>query len=183
MQKEGDSVQRILEKYLGKADCLEIYARPEAADRFDAGCVLAMDDQYVLLNTYDESGRDDGLSLRLLDHIICVQADTLYLKKLHLLEPPCPSKYKNWRGRQGDLLVALLEYAYETERGVGLELENGDDTELFGCLVEAPDEIITLRQLNSYGDDDGIAYLRRDQIVRADCDCIDVRKRICMAKR
>ncbi len=176
-------MQRILEKYLGKADCLEIYARPEATDRFDVGCALAMDDQYVLLNAYDESGRDDGLSLRLLDNIVCVQADTLYLRKLCLLEPPCPSKYDNWRGEQGDLLDALLKYAYETERGVILELENSDDSKLCGCLMEAPNEIITLRLLDSYGDDDGIAYLRRDRIVRADCDCIDVRKRICMAKR
>lgn len=175
-------MRQILKRYLGREDYLEVYARPEASDRFDVGRLLAMDDQYVLMNTCDENGRDDGLSLRLIENIICVQADTLYLKKLCLFEKSCASRYAKWKNVQSDLMDALLMHAYETGSGVSLELENGDETTLVGCLLEEPGEVIALRQLDAYGDDDGVAYVRRDQLARVDCDSVDVQKRIEMSK-
>lgn len=174
-------MNRIFERYAGTGAVLEIYAREEDVSRFDVGRILGMDDDFVLLHTFDQEGRDDGYSLRLMDHVGCVQEGTLYLNKLcRMMERFEPERDCN-AVESDDLMTWLAAYAQNNGKIIGMELADSGELDICGLVAEVGEDIISVKQLDTYGADDGISHVRRDLITRMDCDGIELRSRLFLA--
>ena len=172
-------MKEIFERYLGKMDLLEIYLRN--SPNFKVGRVLGLDDDFVLLHALSKYGRDEGLILCALESIVGVQVDTRYLKKTLCLSKNYTEQRHLPEVNGGDMLGFLLNYARENELGISLELIEENPEDYCGIVLDCNDDVVTLKQIGLYGEDDGIAYVRCDEIERVDCDDQEMNCRIFFA--
>lgn len=174
-------MKQILMKYAGLGCLVELYARADDASRFDAGWVLGVDDRYVILLAMDEKGRRDGLLLRLLENVVCVQADTLYLKKLEKLSSRFIQGRPELPPVRGDLLSWLIRFAEDGRLGISLELADSGGEDVCGTVAQDNGRVLTVRQLDVYGNDDGMAHVPHEHITRMNCDSADERAMLFLA--
>jgi len=173
-------VKQVFEKYLGKEDLLEVYTRD--SENFDVGRVLGLDDDFVLLHAMSKYGRDEGLVLVLLADVVGVQAETIYLKKTRCLSERYPEKRQLPVVEGDSMLKFLLDYAQKSGLGVSFELKDGNPEDYCGLVLERGEDVVTLKQVKLYGEYDGIAYVRMDEIGRVDCDDQQMSGRIFFAQ-
>ena len=176
-------MKRILERYASLGCLVEVYARPEDMSRFDVGWVLGVDDTYVLLMAMDDKGRRDGLLLRLLENIACVQADTLYLKTVEKLSTRFISGRPEMPPDRGDLLEWMIRFARDGRLGISLEIAGSGERDVWGTVERDNGSVLSVRQLDAFGADDGMAHIPHEQITRMDCDSADERARLFLAGR
>lgn len=174
-------MKQVFKKYLGKEDLLEIYFRDDS--NFNVGKVLGMDDEFVLLHLLSKYGRDEGLLLCSLESIVSVQADTRYLKKTRCLSERYPEQRQLPVVEGGSLLKFLLGYAQKNGLGVSLELKSESPEDYCGVILDCGNDVVTLKNVSLYGEDDGIAYVRLDEIGRVDCDDQDMNARLFFARK
>jgi len=174
-------VKRTFEKYISKENLLEIYTRD--SENFDVGRVLGLDGQFVLLHAVSKYGRDEGLVLISLESVVSVQADSRYVKKAQRLWERYPSERQLPDVVGDDMAEFLLAYAWKEGLGISFELKSGNPEDYCGIILEYNEKIITLKQIGLYGEEDGVAYLRRDEIERMDCDDQQINGRLyCVQK-
>lgn len=174
-------MKQIFEKYLGGDTLLEIYFRDDS--NFNVGGVLAVDDAFVLLYLVSKYGRDEGLLLCSLESIVSVQADTRYLKKTRRLSERYPQRQQFPEVEDDNLLKSLIGYAQKNGLGVSFELKSESPEDYCGVILDCGDDVVTLRQVGLFGEDDGIAYVRLDEIGRVDCDDQDMNARLFCAQK
>lgn len=172
-------MKQVFEKYLGSDALLEVY--PRNSEKFYVGRVLGMDGEFVLMHILSKYGRDEGFVLFLLEDITSVQADTIYLQKTLCLSGRWSARRDLPSVAGGNLLEFLLNYAREKGLGVSVELRDEEPEDYLGVVEACADGILTLRQVGLYGEDDGVAYVRMDEIGRVDCDDQDINARIYFA--
>ena len=174
-------MKQVFEKYLGKEDWLEVYTRD--SENFDVGRVLGLDDDFLLLHAMSKYGRDEGLVLISLEDVVGVQANTIYLKKTRCLSERYAEKRQLPTVEGDSMLRFLLDYAQRSGLGVSFELKNGNPEDYCGIVLECSDDVVTLKQVRQYGEYDGTAYVRLDEIVRVDCDDQAMNGRLYFAQR
>lgn len=174
-------MKKIFEKYQGKEELLEIYFRDDS--NFNVGRVLAVDDDFVLLYLVSKYGRDEGLLLCSLESVVSVQVDTRYLKKTRRLSERYPQRQQFPEAKGDDLLKSLLGYAQQNSLGVSLELKSESPEDYCGVILDCGDDVVILKQVGLYGEDDGIAHVRLDEIGRVDCDDQDMNARLFCAQK
>lgn len=172
-------MKQVFERYLGSDALLEIY--PRDCEKFYVGRVLGLDEEFVLMHILSKYGRDEGFALFSLEDITSVQVDTIYLKKTLCLSGRWSAQRKLPSVTDGNLLEFLLNYARENGLGVSVELRDEEPEDYLGIVESCTDGILTLRQVGLYGEDDGVAYVRMDEIGRVDCDDQDINARIYFA--
>lgn len=171
-------MKSVLKKYLNTDVLLEIYAREDNTSSFVVGCVEAMDESFVLLRAFDQDGCPDGYCLRLLENVVFVQVDTLYLRCLKRLQKEADCRDASLMVPAGtELLKWLLGYAQKQGLAVSAELVSSGEMEIAGTVKMLEDELLVVDQIGNYGEDNGEAYVCLDRITAVDCDSRDERRR------
>lgn len=150
-------------------DYVAIYTDATDTSKFCVGSIAGLDNQYVLLKTVDEDGRDDGYTLRAIETIYAVEENTQYLSRItELSKRFVHSAMINLEGHPS-MLDALGAYAQSEKEFVSVELNSSGVFDVSGYIFKANEEIWEICQVDSNGVSNGRIYVSKEAISRVDC--------------
>lgn len=144
---------------------IEVYS-DEDVTRFDVGKLVAYDDDWILINSFDKSGQYEGKLLISVCTIFRINYETQYIKALGIQDPNETSRFAPGTDLWDEVLNPLSDGQL-----VSVTLVNGDVA--CGTLAEHTDKYLRINQKDEDGGDDGVAIVFREDIA-----CIEYDKKI-----
>lgn len=167
----NEAQQKKLKEYIGKNVLVSVYSDISDPEYFDLGFILAVSDEFVLLNTVSQFGEETGFLLQCLDDIFMVCHDVRYAEKMEKLFYLKKQSKRTIDIRSDDLLTASLTYAKENP--CLIQVNNDDD--YIGYVTNHQEQMLELHMLGDYGENLGTAYIDFDTIHILDMDTIYLR--------
>lgn len=138
---------------------LEIYAQ-EDDSRFDVGNLLRFDDEWLLIECFDNYGNFDGYMLIRSESVFKINYQTKYVKELEkvLQAPPKPLQTVSM---QADLLHQLL-ICLQNNGIVSVTLSNGNV--VMGEILSVDESLVSMKVFLDNGIGDGVSLISCDMI-------------------
>lgn len=173
-----NSINRQLRELLASGRLAEIYDNGNT-DSFTVGRVIDFDEEYFLIQSFQKTGENDGLTLIEIDNLDMIVAGGCYTEKIKSLN--------EWRGGEefpvikntGNLLFSVLEASLVNKEVIAAWVNGMKDFDLTGTVADIDKEqgIVTLLSLNKYGEYDGTYTFDTDDIYALDYADIECQSR------
>lgn len=137
------------------------YTSPERPSQFKYGCILAVNDDELLMLEISPEGNFDGLSLLDTSLVYRVEVDAQYHKRMELLTKPFKKPVVEISDER--IKHSFLRYIASEKRIAIFSVGESEDA-FNGFVTEISDNICTIKQVDYYGKDDGISYLEIGEI-------------------
>ena len=150
-----------LDKYVS------IYTFDDDKDRFWFGKIEALDEEFLLLRLYHVTGAPDGLKMLPVDDIFRVEFDDKYserMKKLIGNVDSIPS------GITEPVLISTVEYCKTAGRVTTFSLTEDDNEDVTGVVEAVTDDVVTVKQIDYNGEQDGYTSFRLSDICHIEID-------------
>ena len=138
---------------------IEVYA-DEDATLFDVGKLIAYDDDWILIHSFDKNGQSEGNLLIRGNTIFRVNYETQYIKALGIQDPNEPAQFAPGTN--------LWDEVLRERKIVSVTLLNGDVA--CGLLAERADRYLRIYEKDEAGEDDGVSIVFREDIACVQCD-------------
>ena len=159
-----------LKELMEQGKWIEYYNDPSDVDSFIFGRTLYVNDGEIVILEMADSGRYDGISWHPLDSIRYIQTSTRYCQKMQKLCLPETFPPELPALDEANLRDSLLAHARECAKIVKLTIEGSDAWDVVGFITEYKDGLYNLRVVDSYGYEDGDAYVEADRITTIEFD-------------
>ncbi len=156
-----------LEELKKRDTYVSVYTVNDDADKFWFGKIEALDEDDLLLQLYGVTGMPDGLKLLPLDDVIRVEYDDKYAERMKKLIGNMDSVPT---GIAEPVLESTVEYCKNAGRVASFGLSEQDEEEVTGVVEAVTDGIVTVRQIDCYGEEDGYTSFRISDIYHAEID-------------
>lgn len=160
------------ETMIDEAKIISIYSNKENTNVFYAGRLIAFDDKYVLIQSLNPAGKDDGLLCLNKENVYRIDYDGEYEK--HLKEVSKFEKYD--LSVNGNILLCLIQYSQEKKYMVEFEIYNNEDSYNTGYIKEINNDFVVIQVVNEEGLIDGESNILIDSISLLGSNCISCRK-------
>jgi len=162
-------MKSILLNEMAKKKMVSLYTDTSETDKFAVGFILGVNDDFLLLNSIETNGMNDGLYLMQLEDVFRVSFDGEYeekIKKLYEMQgqKPMPNM------QDDDLFSVFFTYAKNNSMIVSLKVCDSEVYDISGLVEEISGETIRLKCFSNYGKDDGISIIKNDHITKATCN-------------
>ena len=141
-----------------KNQLIEVYSG-EDSSRFDVGIIVLYDNDWILLQTYDNFGSNDGLMLLRADTIYKINYNTQYIKNLKCLTKEFAPKIKT---NKNETLFSSFIDQIGDDNLVSIVLSN--NCEIVGKLEEDDDDYLLINLYLENGLPDGSAFIFKDEV-------------------
>ena len=165
----------ILKKLKETDTIAEFYANHDDYDKFIVGYVNSISEEDIVIFCLDPHGKFDGYIALHIDNIYKIEIETIYLNKIRkLFQPIPPMAHFNKK----NLFTNILEIANQRNN---IAIVSIIDLEIVirGYVEDISDEIITIQQIDEYGNMDGKCMFYTADIIRIiiqDSECIELEK-------
>lgn len=158
-------MKEILEQCKHTETLCEFYNEPDA-DTFSVGYVIACDSEYYLIETVTSEGRHNGFQCFPVENLFKLQTGTNYIADIGRL-----MNYYNYEYSRVDIplvgrdaLAMLLNYAKNNKAACTIGLMNDEERSVFGFVQDLNDEYVTVRLYDRSGKEDGVGYVRTEDV-------------------
>ncbi len=175
--------KKLVESY--NTNCLlEVYT-DQVNNTFAVGFVSCITDNELLLNLVNSYGAEDGFLLIRINDIYCINYATQYLKNIISLLNNNKSRQIEFMFEKGylknlDLFSEILQENIKNHRMTRIKLYN--NTNYYGFIEEKDQDIIQIEIIDEYGLNDGISYIKMDDIEQVSFDGVDENRRFRIVK-
>lgn len=173
-----DNVKEILNELIKANKVVSIFSDYDNKEKCTVGFIKGFDDVYVLIICIDVNGEYDGIALRKLDCIYRIDFDGIYETKIYRLyelknEENCEFLFN----KSIDVFSQLIKYAVSYDKVMEISIDEDNEQELIVGTVNSysEDKIVYIKKINSYGENDGITVIDKQDIVTLNCDSRDAR--------
>ena len=139
-------------------------------EAFIFGKVVHMDDRYCIIRRVAPDGSDDGLLLLETDGIFRIETDSKYIRKMQRImgtaRRETPYDLDAYFRGESSCRTALLRFAKDGDRVLSIELLSGGVTDIMGRVQSVSEDGIAVRQIDEYGEDDGLSVCRPGDITQ-----------------
>lgn len=142
-------------------------------DSFSVGKLIAYNEDFLLLNSFTEDGRDDGLLVYKNEYIVKVEIDTEYLLNLKKLLEDCPSYTVN---PNMDLFEWVIRYSVDNHKMIDIMIDNSGYCDASGYILGVNNGVCIIEQIEFNGKQDGKIYIPMDRITSLNCDTAEHRR-------
>jgi len=167
------NIVEILNELKKTEELCSIYSDGNNTDKFSVGYVMDIDETYYVMESIDPYGKTDGLFCKIIENIVFIEKETIYLEKIMKLN----KFYKQQRypkyELQKDPLLSLLKFAQKNSKVCSFELCESSKDNMVGIINEITDEFIEIECFNDYGKNDGTAIVELGKISSVSCDSSD----------
>lgn len=143
-------------------------------EAFIFGKVVHMDDRYCIIRRVAPDGSDDGLLLLETDGIFRIETDSKYIRKMQRImgtaRRETPYDLDAYFRGESSCRTALLRFAKDGDRVLSIELLSGGVTDIMGRVQSVSEDGIAVRQIDEYGEDDGLSVCRPGDITQISID-------------
>ncbi len=155
---------KILAKVKQEGELCEIYSDIRDSSKFSVGVVLDYDDDFMVYWALSPFGEDDGLSVVAIDDVYMIQTSTRYLEKVKILSLQQKTKEQVVNFGGSDVLHGALAYARDNNKICTAELGYEGGARICGKICTVEDGAVIVSLIDTYGKDDGYAYILEDDI-------------------
>lgn len=120
---------------------------------FGVGLVLSVNDDFLVLNSVDSFGQEDGLILYRMDEVIKIEKETLYLEKIKSLMEITETTYFEKSPRID--VILLLDKAKGENIVVDIQLMQSGQSDVVGFVKEINNDYCVITQIDNMGVKDG----------------------------
>ncbi|QJX80399.1 hypothetical protein [Priestia megaterium] len=149
---------------------VEIYTDDYDFESCSIAKILADDSYYYLLANVTPRGKSDGLYLLKHDDVVGLQRNTAYINKVKTLYHLKQENHLEYNGEKQNLLLGLLHFAKQKELIISVVMGDSDLYGLQGFVKDIDEEILTITNVNSFGDEDGESAVLLKDISAIACD-------------
>jgi hypothetical protein len=135
-----------------------VYLDDRDLTKFSVGYVIGADDEFFLVEAIDPSGNADGLFAAVIEHIVKIEVEDAYAKRIKkLFYHKRQSRYENF-SCGGDILGGMLQYAQKHKKICSFELCDSGKKDIVGYVSEFDEEgeTVKVQALDGDGQDDGV---------------------------
>ena len=169
-------MEKALRRLVASKEYVCIHLDP-ADEKFTFGKIIGNDEKRFVALIVTPDGSDDGILVAKIQEIQFIERDGQYQKKMERLMNICG--YKERKPEiTGELLQWGLSYAIENRFVVAMEIADSKRYDITGIIESVDDGICRVRQIDSYGESDGEALARVDDISQLCIDSEDERIRM-----
>ncbi|MBR1757869.1 MAG: hypothetical protein IJ744_03970 [Lachnospiraceae bacterium] len=127
-------------------------------NRFIYGKIIGLDSKNFVVSLVSPNGKADGILVKELEDIIWVEISTKYDDKMNKLmaneNNGMESKFITEH-----LLQECLLQCKENGSICSIELDHSGYSNIIGIIVEVKEETCSLKQLDEYGEEEGICFI------------------------
>jgi hypothetical protein len=159
-KRKDISMQKLIREYSERGALVAIYSNPNYPESFSLGYIIAIDNDYIILQAYDKVFHISTITVRA-NTIYGIEADSIYLRKCAASLPKDfqdgIKKAVSARGKQG-LLFQEMRTAKDNEEVVSVELFHNDWVKtiiITGRIERLSNSIVTIEQISSKAEYDG----------------------------
>lgn len=149
---------------------ISIFINEENLDKFIVGKIINLDESEFIIELISPSGKYDGYRWNYIDKIIKIEEDGEYEKKIEKLYSLENTLIKEVDKKHETLLKSFLDFIKKEKFIVTIELFNSHEKDNCGFIESLENDILTLRNIDSYGQNDGISYININAITDIVCD-------------
>jgi len=170
-------MKKTLKDIMEKQELCNIYTNAGATNKFSAGYIIGVDEEFFLAQSIDPYGKDDGVFCDFIDRIIKIEKDNEYSKNLLILfEHHKQSIYSELFHNHDTVKLAILSYAKTHDKICSFELCESELDDMVGFVGEYNDGVVKIQSVKECGDPDGEAFIVIENISRISCDTQDEKK-------
>lgn len=156
---------------------VSVYYDADEPSKFLFGTIDALDEEFVLLALYTVTGAPAGLKMIPVDVILRIEYGDRYaerMKKLIGNVAYVPT------GVNEPVLESMLDYCKKCGRVAAIELNDSGDDDVLGIVESVTDTLVTVKQIDVYGEEDGRTVFLIDDVsgIELDSDQASSRTRL-----
>lgn len=150
-----------IEKLIKSKELVSIYTN-ENSESFEVGVCLACDEEYLIYNSINKFGEDDGLVCVRIDDIFKISYNGKYEKMIKKLWSPL--SYEDFTIDSKNVLLSFLKNVQERNKIVYVECFEDEEEAIIGYIEDADENTITIKYYDCYGEYDGTSLFSLDSV-------------------
>ena len=131
------------------------YSSPKKPNSFEVGCYVEADETHIMMQSYTETGKADGIIVLRFEDIHRFETKSKYLMTLEKLIQLQEKQAKVLPCLTGACMDDALNHAKETQRIITVCLKDRSCPLISGFVADIHNDIITLSVIDQYGEADG----------------------------
>lgn len=143
-----------------------IYTDHNSPNKFFYGYVAAVNENEAAIQMLLPDGGDDGLTVVSIDSVFRIEEKGQYEAKMNKLCVGRELPHYDDIFKSGDVKTDVLLYALREKRIVSIELRDSGYDDVTGFIEELRDGKCKIKQIDEYGENDGITYIFAVDITR-----------------
>lgn len=150
-----------------------LYSNSEDISGFTFGRFIACDDSFFAFEMVTPNGNPDGVLVKEIDKVYRVEKNSKYCRKMEIIMEACKCQMPDYSIDDHDVVGSIMEKAQSTKRVVSIELLNSGKEDIVGFVENLTTEQYVIRQYDEYGEEDGISYIKKEDISQISFDSED----------
>lgn len=173
------SIKNTLKEAKLKQELVSVYTDPDDWTSFSLGYVDLITDDHIRLRSVSKKGASAGYEIRSFSEISKIEIGGKYEKKISVLvknQGKIFNEIKPQKSPSGDLILDSLRQSLE--ESVILVVWGGDPNEcLAGYVEKLESNMVSLRLVDDFGEEDGIATISIEDITSLDFNTSEAQMR------
>lgn len=149
---------------------VSLYTDKENTSKFSFGFVQGISDDWVLLASISPFGSYDGFIIKRYEDVYRCESNDKYGERIYKLYKMHQQKHSIVDLISDSLVFDFIQYARKSQFVVSIELQNSGCDDVQGFVADIQDAFLTIKQLDEYGNNDGISIISFEDITCVVCD-------------
>lgn len=164
-----ESMQLTYHQAMKNRDIISVFTEEIDTEPFIVGCIIAITNDWILVNNISPNGCNDGLYLISPQDIGRISSGGLYeekIKKLYIMQKQTP--LPDFHAK--DLLSAILIFSQSNDLLVSCDIRNRNTFECCGYVENIGNGTVTLHTYDDWGNAFSEIIVKMDYISRIACN-------------
>lgn len=161
-------MKEILKKFRNEQTLCSVYSNSSDFESFSAGVIKHVSDGWFVMAHVNPHGAFDGYTCMQTESVVKLGCGGEYMDRLAILISDGNRIYDEFKlPAYGSLLTSFLHYIKDNKEILTIELLDEYDLSLSGYITDIGSEILTVAEVNKFGEYDGTAFLNIEDISKA----------------
>lgn len=170
---------KVLNRIKEKNEYVCIHSNINDTTKFIFGKLIGVDKVFFALSMVSPDGIPDGIVFKEIDDIQYIEQSTNYFEKMSRLISYWNEKNKSMEtitADTDDILQWGLNLAVKKQCIISLEINHSGIMDITGIIIEYEKELCVIKQIDEYGQEDGICYVSPEEITQLCMDSSDEKR-------
>jgi hypothetical protein len=149
---------------------VSIYYDRQDTSKYTVGYIVSLSEDDIILNLIGQDGLNDGYMFLKIVDIFQIDTSGLYEAKIAKLVELNKTKLENVNFGIDNLLMEFFKYAMDNRLIITFQLCDSGETDITGFILEIADNVVKIKKVDNYGNDDGESVILLEDITLLICN-------------
>lgn len=166
---------KIMKEACENGKYVSLYTNQNDSSRFTFGKIVYVGKEYIAIGMISPMGNYDGFLAIQAERVLRIDMDDQYSLSMQKLCLHNEMPYVDLSAGE-NVIESLLIYAMEQKKVVQLELCDSGHDDAAGFVEMIDDSLCKIKQISTYGEEDGYSFVPLHNITKVYCDSEDEQK-------